>query len=223
MDAILSLTSKVQQLDAWCTFWDRLVTFFVVLTLISLTCLYFMQYKARNSSRLLGKAKDELYELKDATLKEETAKAQAEASKAQERAANLEKEAEEARAEQGRIKLKLAGRRISAEQHDVIVSLLISYPAPVVVAHASNDPEAAVYAEDIARTLRDASWTVTRSGFIGPQPTFGMELMRRKETDPDLDAEHISDAFKEAGIPISKGPAGSPFLTINVWNKPPPF
>src|ERR1700730_15038654 len=80
-------------------------------------------------------------------------------------------EAAEARAEQERLKTQLAWRRITAEQHNAIVRSLRAHPATILVGHASSDPEATVYAEDIAKTFRDAGWVVNRSVFIGPQPT----------------------------------------------------
>jgi hypothetical protein len=137
-----------------------------------------------------------------------------------ERAATLEKEAEEARAEQERIKVQLAWRRITSDQYaSVVASLLGSKPMSIIVGHAANDPEAAVYSEDIAKMLEAAGLTVNRTGFISPQAEFGLILMGSKD---DPDAIRILSAFEAAGISILLRP-GAPFLTINVWNKPPPF
>src|ERR1700730_12742802 len=82
-----------------------------------------------------------------------------------------EAQAQSTQAEQERLKTQLAWRRITAEQHNAIVRSLRAHPATILVGHASNDPEATVYAEDIAKTFRDAGWVVNRSVFIGPQPT----------------------------------------------------
>ena len=51
--------------------------------------------------------------------------------------------------EQERLKEKIAWRRLTAEQHDILVSMLKGHPMKVCTSFVGDDPEAATFRDDI--------------------------------------------------------------------------
>jgi hypothetical protein len=83
---------------------------------------------------------------------ERTAEARRGAAEAQRRAAESEKQTAELRE-------KVASRRITQNQHKILVEELSKFPAPFDMA-LMGDPESALYANDILKTFADARWVV---------------------------------------------------------------
>jgi hypothetical protein len=87
------------------------------------------------------------------------------AAHANERAATLEKEAEEARAQQEILKQRLAWRRIEPSKYAQLVADLKPL-ATVIGVSTFSDPESSSYADDIAGALSDAGFDVRRQYFM---------------------------------------------------------
>lgn len=146
--------------------------------------------------------------------------ARAEAGKAHERAAALEKEAAEARVEQERIKVRLASRRLTAEQYKILTGVLRGHPMDIVLSFAQGDPEARLYADDIGKVLFLDATEPKLSSVFSTQVMLGLKVHPR--SDKDDDAALVITAFKEAGIAVELS-STAPFLTFEVGSKPPPF
>ena len=153
-----------------------------------------------------------------ATANAEAAKANV--ARAQERTALLEKESAEAKLEHERLKQKLAWRRLTAEQHAILVNALKGKLTSVWVSFVKNDDESLTFREDFAQTMRDAG--VEPKYFGGWTRAVGLSL-----TDlpgPEFDA--VAVALTAAGLDFhttNEGVMGSKELELIVGSKPPPF
>jgi multidrug efflux pump subunit AcrA (membrane-fusion protein) len=146
-----------------------------------------------------------------------------ETAAAKERTAALEQEATEARKEQEKLKAQLAWRRISQAQHDQIVEALRGRLFRVHVTYPSTDPEAMVFADDIARTLQDAGLQVEGSAYLGTVPVFGLGISKLpNDQEPGPDWVALADAFKKSGWTFGLAEVADR-LTITVGSKKPPF
>jgi hypothetical protein len=121
--------------------------------------------------------------------KAEIAKANENAAKAIERAAVLEQETT-------RLKIAAAWRRISKEQHDIIVSALSGQTSELGVygIRAENDGEANALWQDIVMVLRDTDLKLTPATILAS----GQGVSVTPVQGPELDA--LRQAFSKAGI-----------------------
>ena len=141
----------------------------------------------------------------------EIAKANENAAAAKERTANLERENLEMRQ-------KMAGRRISKEQHDEIVKLLSPEPATFDI-NVMQGSEAAFFAADILKTLTDAGWTLHKK-YI-PLGEIWTNLTLFRTDDPAIG--RLAAALQMAGIPFGAADQKKDRVTIMVGGKPSPF
>jgi hypothetical protein len=180
----------------------RASVFGAVITAVSLAFLY-----------LGTRIRDKDFELSIARANTDASSAISEAAKLSLRAAELEK---------GNIELrtKMASRRISEEQHKILVDELSKIPAPFDIALMS-DPESVLYANDILKTFADAHWTVGQKEFPISEIWTGLVLF---QTD-DPAGGRILQALKKAGVTFTIGDDAHrrPKATIMVGNKPPQF
>jgi cell division protein FtsL len=142
---------------------------------------------------------------------EEMSRLRLETAKANERAAELERENLE-------IRQKVAGRRISKEQHDTIVRLLSPEPATFDM-QVMEESEAGLFAADILKTLTDAGWTVDKKEF--PLGVVWTNLNISLTDDPA--AGRLAAAFQIAGVPFGIANERQARVTIIVGGKPSPF
>jgi multidrug efflux pump subunit AcrA (membrane-fusion protein) len=142
---------------------------------------------------------------------EEIARLHLQAAQTEERAANLERENLEIRA-------KVAGRRISKEQHDSIVAALSPQPRTFDI-EVMHESEAGLFASDIVKTLTDAHWTVREPTF--PMGTVWTGLLISLTDDPA--AGELAAAFKRANITFEIANERHERVTIIVGGKPSPF
>ena len=143
--------------------------------------------------------------------------AKADAAHAQEKAAEFLSRAQEARLEQEKTSLELArvrkltaGRRLTEAQHDKIAKALQGHPIALVLLSASNDPEAAQFANDLVKALRDGGASVTASTSVMSIPMRGLGMsMTNSEVGAVLYA-----TLKGAGLQIKDLPERNPILIV---------
>jgi hypothetical protein len=145
--------------------------------------------------------------------KKGVAKANEIAAMANQRAAVLEKENLE-------IRTRIAGRRISEEQHRVLVEELSREPGSFVL-QSMTDGESGLYASDIFKVLMDAHWTPLGNEFPMGEVWIGLIVF---QTD-DPAALRITLALKKAGIAFLVGDNQhkKEKATVLVGAKPAPF
>jgi hypothetical protein len=143
--------------------------------------------------------------------KSKAANAEERAGSANERAAKLERENLE-------IREKVAGRRISKEQHDEIVKLLSPEPATFDL-EAMQESETGLFASDILKTLTDAGWTLHQK--LLPMGVIWTNLNIFLTDDPA--AGRLAAAFQAAGIAFGIGNEKRDRVTVMVGGKPSPF
>jgi hypothetical protein len=143
--------------------------------------------------------------------KAKAANAEERAGSANERAAKLERENLE-------IREKVAGRRISKEQHDEIVKLLSPAPATFDL-EAMQESEAGLFASDILKTLTDAGWTLHQKSL--PMGVIWTNLNIFPTDDPAVG--RLAAAFRAAGIVFGIGNEKRDRVTVMVGGKPSPF
>jgi hypothetical protein len=144
------------------------------------------------------------------TAQADIAKANAKIAEANARVAEAEKQNLDLRA-------KIASRRITGEQHKILVDELSKSPGLFDIA-VMGDPESSLFASDILKTLADAGWTVGARELPLGEIWTGLVLF---QTD-DPSAKRILDALLKAKIPFSIGDDAHkrPKATIMVGNKP---
>ena len=144
------------------------------------------------------------------TTQGDEAKASAKIADANARAAEAERQNLDLRA-------KIASRRITGEQHELLVREISKLPGLFDIA-VMGDPESALFASDILKTLGDAGWTVGARELPLGEIWTGLVLL---QTD-DPAARRILDALLKAKIPVSIGDDAHkrPMATIMVGNKP---
>jgi hypothetical protein len=148
-----------------------------------------------------------------AAANKQVAVANTEAARANERAAELERGNLELRA-------KLASRRISGEQHDILVAELAKSPAHFDI-ELMQDPESILFGGDILKTLADAGWTVDKTEL--PLGVFWTGLVLFQTNDPA--GQILLNAFVKSGIPFAIADTNHtrPKAAIMVGNKPAAF
>ncbi len=188
--------------------WSNFYFWASIIALISLGIMEVVSH--RYSER-----KDELAAIEQDETKKghelEIAQLHVEAARANERAAALEKENLEIRA-------KVAGRRISKQQHGIIVSQLSILPTTFDI-QVMSESEAGLFAADIIKTLTDAGWTVGEKTF--PLGEIWTNLNIFRTNDPA--ATRLMAALQAAGIPFAIGERKTEKVTIMVGGKPSPF
>lgn len=133
------------------------------------------------------------------------------AALARHRSAEIEKENLE-------LKQQLANRRITEEQHKILVDILSKQIGRITI-ETMGDPESGLFAEDMVKTFTDSGWEI--DGKFLPQSIVLSGLMVYKSSGPD-DAT-VVQALRAAGIPFSIGSGTRPNATIMVGGKPPLF
>ncbi len=151
---------------------------------------------------------------------EETAALVAKAEVARSQIAVANAEAAQARLETEHLRQQMAWRRISPQQHAIIVDALRGHKITVWTSWVGKDPEATVFRNDIDQTLKDAA--VETKYFSGWEMAIGLKLT---ETPAGEDRDLLIAAFRKAGIefiPVPRSRGGEE-LEIIVGTKPPPF
>jgi hypothetical protein len=143
--------------------------------------------------------------------------AQADIAKASAKIADANARAAEAERQNLDLRAKIASRRITGEQHELLVREISKLPGLFDIA-VMGDPESALFASDILKTLGDAGWTVGARELPLGEIWTGLVLL---QTD-DPAARRILDALLKAKIPVSIGDDAHkrPMATIMVGNKP---
>ena len=136
------------------------------------------------------------------------------------RTVSLENDAAQARLEQERLKASVAWRRLTKEQHDIIVASLKGQKFDIWVGTVGNDPEAVLFWEDVTKALGTAGLNV--KPFTGYARALGLGITHAD--GPEREA--IVSAFTFAGLSLSEARGDSVShgkLEIVVGSKPPAF
>lgn len=148
--------------------------------------------------------------------------AKAEAARANQRAAELLLRAQQARLDQEKTSLELehvraitGWRRINEEQHAKIVKALQGHPIAVNLLSPANDPEAAQFADDIVKTLKDAGLTVAAQTSMLPIPIRGIGMSMTSSTAGSA----LYAALRGADLEIKDLPERNPIMIV-VGSKP---
>lgn len=154
------------------------------------------------------------------TARADVEKAHAEIAKANVERLKLEERLASAETQNLDMRAKMASRRITKEQHDILVAELAKSPQPFDLALMS-DPESVLLANDILQTFSDAKWTVGQKELPMGEIWTGLVLF---QTD-DPAGTQIFHALTNAGIAFSIGDNDHkrPKATVLVGNKPPAF
>ena len=120
------------------------------------------------NSRKLSKLQNEESEVRQG----EIVRLQEQTAAALKSAAEANRVAEEERLARVKIEERLASRRIGKGEHDSIVAVLKPHAGAIVEFTKIGDMEAAAFAEDLLKTLKDAGWGVRLSiaGMVLPPP-----------------------------------------------------
>ena len=160
-----------------------------------------------------------------ATVTAQNDQAKLDAARASQRMAELLLQTQKARVEQEKLKLEReqmrslsAWRQVSREQHDKIVNALRGHSLTVNLLIAGNDPEAAQFGEDIARTLRDAGASVSTATGMFPIPMRGLGMTLTKSDTGTA----LYMALRGAGFEIKDLPEREPAMIV-VGSKPAAF
>jgi hypothetical protein len=139
------------------------------------------------------------------------------------REAEANARAEEARLELEQLKAKMAWRRVTKEQHNILVSELKGKPIRVWLTFVGTDPESTVFRDDLNRALTEAG--VETEYFSG----YGMAVGLTISNDKGQARDWLIRALEKTGLPLTqvdtKGMIGGleGQLEIRVGTKPPPF
>lgn len=239
MSDIPALTAEVDRLSRAVGFWNTVIIIMMVCVALVATGLVIAQQMAFRRAAALVEATDHLSTLKEGVANQKiadagersaaaneragnaergaadaqkgTAIAQAEAATANERAAELEKE-------NLVLQQKLANRRITKAQHDLLVDSLSKHRGTVII-ETMVDSESGLYAADFLKTFTDSGWHIGGKNFPLGIVWIGLIVYR----SPDPDALTIAQALKVAGIPFSIGTESRSKATIMIGGKPPIF
>jgi hypothetical protein len=113
---------------------------------------------------------------------------------------------------------KFANRRITEEQHNILVRELQALPASFNI-ETMSDSESGLYAADILRTLTGAKWQVDQKSFPLGVVWTGLQVFI---TD-DPAATRLVLALQKANIPVGIGNERRDKVTIMVGGRPPVF
>jgi hypothetical protein len=176
------------------------------------------KYKSDAAERLDKAIKEADRKIAEANTRGEEAKS--ESSKANERAGNALARAAELERVNIELREKMASRRISAEQHNILVDILSKSPAPFDIA-LMGDPESVLFANDLLKTFADAHWAVGQKELPLSEIWTGLVLF---QTD-DPAGSIMLQALTAAKIPFSIGDDAHKRskATIMVGNKPSQF
>lgn len=108
-------------------------------------------------------------------------------------------------------------RHVSADQHDKIVQAMKGYQLPVTVLIVNEDKEAAQFAADLAKTLRDAGLTVTTSTSLFATAFEGLG-MSMTSSDAGM---RLYTALHAVGFQLQDLPKRDPVM-LYVGRKPKP-
>ena len=134
-----------------------------------------------------------------------------EAALSRERADGLEKQNLE-------LKVKFAGRSITAEQHEALVAELSKARATVNF-EVLNDTESELYAVDLQRVFRDAGWHIGKTDMI-PLGELWIGLSFNVPSNDPLNTSAIA-AFEKAHVPFGRANRGKLWpVTVTVGAKP---
>jgi hypothetical protein len=133
------------------------------------------------------------------------------AALANQRAAEIDKESLE-------LKQKLANRRITEEQHKILVDILSKKTGRIII-ETMGDPESGLFAADILKTFTDSGWGI--EGKFLPQGVIWTGLIVYKSPDPD--SATVIQALKAAKIPFSVRSETRDKATIMVGGNQPLF
>jgi hypothetical protein len=154
---------------------------------------------AEVASHRYSDRKDELTAVEQETIQrhhdEDMARVQHDTATANERAAKLERENLD-------LRTQIAGRRITPQQHEILVSELSKNPGFFHI-QSMLEGESVLYASDLSKTLKDANWTSDTPEFPLGEVWHGLVIF---QTD-DPAALRIAEALKAADIPFSIGDA----------------
>jgi hypothetical protein len=160
-----------------------------------------------------------------ATVTAQSDQAKLDAARASQRMAELLLQTQKARVEQEKLRLEReqmrslsAWRQVSHDQHDKIVNALRGHSLTVNLLIAGDDPEAAQFGEDIARTLRDAGASVSTAAGMFPVPIRGLGMTLTKSDAGTA----LYMALHGAGFEIKDLPEREPPMIV-VGRKPAAF
>ena len=117
-----------------------------------------------------------------------------------------------------KLRQDLADRRITKEQHDILVHILSKRRGRIIIETMSTG-ESGLFAADILQTFIDSGWEISDKHF--PQGVVWIGLILYETSDPN--ALTVADALKAAGIPFKIGNEKREKATIMVGGKPPMF
>jgi hypothetical protein len=148
------------------------------------------------------------------------------AARAREKAAEFFARAEKVRLDQEKENLELArvrkmsaDRRLTEEQHDKIAKALRGHPVMLVLLRPNNDPEAAQFANDLIKALRDGGAIVKASTSLMAIPMHGLGMsLTTSDTGSILYA-----SLKGAGLQIEDLPEREPILIVVGSRAPTPL
>ena len=157
--------------------------------------------------------------VKEGHLRRDVATAGEHASAANEAAARANERANKLENENLLMRKEFSPRRITPEQHRVLVALLSKIPGTINI-QSMSDSESGLYAGDILKTFTDAGWRVGTKEF--PLGEIWHGLIFEDSTDSATVA--VLRAFLAAGVTdCHTAKRGKPPVTILVGGKPPPF
>jgi len=200
--AVSAMESSIHNIDFWALICGIVVAIFLAGEIWFIGA----HWLKESTLKPLRERQAQLDELELQRLKNETASAN--------------KATEELRRENFDIRTKIAGRRITAEQHQILVSELSKSPGFFHI-ESMTDGESALYASDLSKTLKAAHWTSDTPEFPLGEVWEGLIIF---QTD-DPAALRIALALKAANIPFSIGDDQhkKERATILVGAKPSPF
>lgn len=209
-----------------------------VITLISVSLLMMgtivrdHEFKAKMSqlNTDAAKANERAAQLENdaAKAKEKTARLEVEAAKTKEavaqadaRAAEANKKAEEERVERLKLEAKVSWRRLSPEQHGNLVKALSNCLFSMYFEYSQSDPEAVQFAEDIVKSLKDASGinVYPPHPLTMPPAPSGVTV----SGSPSINRAALESALVSAGIKFRVGENATGEPRISVGSRPSPF
>jgi hypothetical protein len=165
-----------------------------------------------------GNRKDELTGIEDLQKAKQIADTTKLAGEANEQAGIANERAAELEKENLILQQKLANRRITKAQHDVLVAFLSKKRGRIII-ETMSDSESGLFAADFLKTFTDSGWEIAGKHF--PLAVVWTGLILYNSADPD--ALTVAKALKLAGIPFSIGTEQRDKATIMVGGKPPMF
>ena len=166
-------------------------------------------------------------ELEIIGLQTEARRLSAEADVAKSEIARANADATQARLEQERLRAQLAWRRLTPEQHILLVAALreVHLDAPLPVSYPIGDAEAATLADEIVRCLKEAHIPIAGDGASAsvwmPTPPLGI-IVRQPGAE-----QIVQPLARELGnvrfVPTINVEVGGATLTLIIGSKPPSF